>query len=78
MIIYPDGQVRMNGSKGGISINGDKLYNLLTDSFISYRSFEGFPVMSYLGTICNLTSPVIKTAATSMKITYTLTDGVQA
>ena len=28
----------------------------------------------YLGTICNLSSPVVKTSAQSMKITYTLTD----
>jgi len=31
---------------------------------------------NYLGTICNLTSPVIKTAAASLKVIYTLTDEV--
>lgn len=29
---------------------------------------------NYLGTICNLSSPVIKTAAASLKVIYTLTD----
>lgn len=29
---------------------------------------------NYLGTICNLTTPIEKTAASTMKITYTLTD----
>ena len=29
---------------------------------------------NYLGTICNLSSPVVKTSEQSMKITYTLTD----
>lgn len=33
-------------------------------------------IRNYLGTICNLSTPVIKTSAQTMKITYTLTDAV--
>ncbi len=77
-IIYPDGEVRMNGTSGGWVDSSGKMYSLLTDSFIAYKRNEGFPVMNYLGTICNLASPITKTAAMSMKITYTLTDEVQA
>lgn len=32
---------------------------------------------NYLGTICNLSSPVVKTAAASLKVIYTLTDEVE-
>lgn len=43
-----------------INYNGNKLrYAFLTN---------------YLGTICNLDSPVVKTSAQTMKVTYTLTD----
>ena len=35
---------------------------------------QHYVVNNYLGTICNLDTPIIKTASTSMKITYTLTD----
>ena len=35
-------------------------------------------VPNYLGTICNLSNPVVKTAAASLKVIYTLTDEVEA
>ena len=48
------------------------LLNKMGSSNSSYLEY-GF-VKNYLGTICNLASPVTKTSAQTMKITYTLTD----
>ena len=39
----------------------------------NYRS-RGYLLNNYLGTICNLNEAITKTAASSMKVTYTLTD----
>lgn len=39
----------------------------------NYKSY-GKQVINYLGSIFNLPQPIVKTAATSMKITYTLTN----
>lgn len=73
-IIYPDGKVILNRER--TSANYIKKCELVTDSLIAYNEKYGYPVKNYLGTICNLTTPITKTAATSMKITYTLTDEV--
>lgn len=82
-ILYPDGEVRINRPYKDLSIkdlyNGVKSqeYIFATENLIAYNGAIGHPMMNYLGTICNLTTPVTKTAASSMKITYTLTDEVQ-
>ena len=76
--IYPDGKYRyMEASTIGmsdlgsyISFEGDKLNMAKTYQTSFYYSYSRL----YLGTICNLSSPVVKTSAQSMKITYTLTD----
>jgi hypothetical protein len=39
-----------------------------------YERSYGYLVNNYLGTICNLSSAIHKTAASSMKVIYTLTD----
>lgn len=82
-IIYPDGVVRINipykeetDYEFNRTINNME-YSLGTESLVAYKNWIGNPMMNYLGTICNLTTPVTKTAASSMKITYTLTDEVQ-
>lgn len=79
--IYPDGKYCCREESTGSSSD---LYD-----YISYETDQLKRIMSctsngnymylalasnYLGTICNLSSPVIKTSAQSMKITYTLTD----
>lgn len=83
-IVYPDGEVRVNRpyrieTRNEIygSIRNME-YSLVTKSLVAYMGINGYPIMNYLGTICNLTSQVTKTAASSMKITYTLTDEVHA
>lgn len=54
-------------------------YALITDSLMvygnrdNYRSY-GYRLPNYLATICNLSSAIVKTAASSMKVTYTLTN----
>ena len=45
----------------------DRLYRAVGTIYNAYTQ-------AYLGTICNLSSPVVKTSAQSMKVTYTLTD----
>lgn len=71
-IVYPDGEYRHDEKNQNLdnpwqyaSTEGDNLMSLISDIG---HSFE------YLGTICNLSSPVVKTSEQSMKITYTLTD----
>ena len=72
-MIYPDGEVVIFGYYHGSSSysikaqcgHSDVLY-VQQDNFIDQYC--------YLGTICNLSSPVTKTSATTMKVIYTLTD----
>lgn len=79
-IVYPDGRYRLNtestGSMGPmmyyISHETDHLQRFKTWGAAVYYTFA----CNYLGTICNLSSPVVKTSAQSMKVTYTLTDAV--
>lgn len=78
-IIYPDGEYRYKeestltscGEGNGLwGVEGDNLYNVTFRQSSYYMSYSRL----YLGTICNLASPVTKTSAQSMKVTYTLTD----
>lgn len=82
-ILYPDGKLRYkqestsNGSydmNGYCGLEGD---NLFLCRFNQSYIYPGKTRM-YLGTICNLATPVVKTSAQSMKVTYTLTDVTEA
>ncbi len=78
--VYPDGKYRMNTESTSsvyqpydyISHETEHLERFQMSSNTMYYSFA----CNYLGTICNLSSPVVKTSAQSMKVTYTLTDAV--
>lgn len=78
-IIYNDGHVLINRPyRKTLGNNGYKSrISNMTESLVGYYQLTGVPASNYLGTICNLAEPITKTAATSMKITYTLTDEVQ-
>ena len=85
-LIYPDGWVVKNGSyregtSFGWNSNAGYPYRFISDNLMiwgnDYSSGYwgyGYLYSNYLGTICNLSSPIVKTAASSMKVTYTLTD----
>jgi hypothetical protein len=83
-LLYTDGWVVMNAAyreETYASVwRAHSRLNLITDNLMvygrgdgSYYSY-GTLVNNYLGTICNLSSPVVKNAASSMKVIYTLTD----
>lgn len=80
-IVYPDGYVLINRpyvENENYVYNGYKeVISNMTESLVGYVGVLGKVATNYLGTICNLAEPITKTAATSMKITYTLTDEVQ-
>ena len=83
---YPDGNIVLQGRKekgefkghassptlitDNLMAYGDNGYDTSTSKYSSY----GRQVINYLGSIFNLPQPIVKTAATSMKITYTLTN----
>lgn len=78
--LYPDGQYRYNHNAtmtytnylhSYIGVEGDNLYMTRVEN--NKYLYFGY-CRSYLGTICNLASPIVKTSAQSMKVTYTLTD----
>ena len=71
LLIYPDGQF-IKKSSVAIPDYGYESPHLFSFHYNSYPK-KSIP-SSYIGTICNLSSPVTKTSATSMKVTYTLTD----
>ena len=85
---YPDGKIILQGEKmTSKKFKGfDAHPNLITDNLMAYGdsgyssdtgyiySAYGRQVCNYLGSIFNLPQPIVKTAATSMKITYTLTN----
>lgn len=80
---YPDGNIVLQGRKEKGEFKGyASRPTLITDNLIAYGdngyntsySSYGKPVINYLGSIFNLPQPIVKTAATSMKITYTLTN----
>lgn len=83
-LLYTDGWVVMNApwveNTSYPIVNAHSRLSLITDNLMvygrgygSYYSY-GNLVNNYLGTICNLSSPVVKNAASSMKVIYTLTD----
>ena len=85
---YPDGKIILQGEKKtDRNFKGfDARPKLITDNLMAYGdigysqdagyrySSYGRQVCNYLGSIFNLPQPIVKTAATSMKITYTLTN----
>lgn len=84
-ICYPDGKIIVSKYyTTGMSTIYPILYpprlftdNLMTFGFNAYSSTwlsRGALVNNYLGTIYNLPQPIVKTAASSMKVVYTLTD----
>ena len=82
-ILYPDGWVISQApyAEGtSRSINNEHYpFRLITDGLMTWGSdysftSYGYLVNNYLGTICNLSSAVVKNAASSMKVIYTLTD----
>ena len=82
-LLYPDGWVIHDApyyeSTSISTFKGHERFTYQTPGLLTfgapynYMSY-GFPVNNYLGTICNLSSAITKTAASSMKVTYTLTD----
>lgn len=78
-IIYSDGKFKYKdeSTSTGTSendyytgIEGDNLYMVRFNKYYTAFAFA----RNYIGTICNLATPVVKTSAQSMKVTYTLTD----
>ena len=82
-ICYPDGKIIINQQRGSYSNdpirNGPRLIadNLVVFGHRAYSNYgysNGRLLNNYLGTIYNLPQPIVKTAASSMKVVYTLTD----
>ena len=83
-ICYPDGKIivskyyRTNTSQSYPIFYPPRLFadNLMTFGSNAYDGYlsRGALVNNYLGTIYNLPQPIVKTAASSMKVVYTLTD----
>ena len=76
--IYPDGKYlykddEISASYEMFAYTGVEGGNLFLPYINQSAAKHGFAT-NYLGTICNLSSPVVKTSAQSMKVTYTLTD----
>lgn len=82
-ICYPDGKIIINQQSG--SHSNDPISNdprLIADNLVvfghraysNYTFSNGNLLNNYLGTIYNLPQPIVKTAASSMKVVYTLTD----
>ena len=76
-LIYPDDTVIVNPEYTDITgvgaefIGEDLQAAFIVHNYTTRWGIKGFP-MNYLGTICNLESPVEKTAAMSMKVKYSL------
>ena len=87
-LVYQDGEYRedefsttstnckYNAYYAGVE--GDNLFvarghNTINYSYDTSDTYFAYAT-NYLGTICNLSSPVTKTPEQTMKITYTLTD----
>ncbi len=76
--IYPDGRyVKAVTPTNTLIRRGYSKYNAPCRAW--YGSGTGshsgvYPIVNYLGTICNLSRPIEKTSAQTMKVTYTLTD----
>ena len=76
-IIYPDGTYQ----KLTRNTTGDHTYLgvLYGNGYVSdelWCAVDGEPqrALGYIGTVCNLDEPIVKTAATSMKLVYTIKD----
>lgn len=78
-ILYPDGKYKYkeeststssSSNYSYIGVESDNLLVIYPSSSSIYFAY----MKNYLGTICNLSSPIVKTSAQSMKVTYTLTD----
>ena len=83
--IYPDSVLLQSGytyaTTEGSSKPLTRAASFETDDLIGWGGddlntdrYGGYLITNYLATICNLTSAVTKTAASSMKVTYTLTN----
>ena len=82
-ICYPDGKIIINQQRGNYSYDpirsdprliADNLVVFGHRAYSSYNYSNGRLLNNYLGTIYNLPQPIVKTAASSMKVVYTLTD----
>lgn len=77
VFVYPDGKMvnlhATRNTQGAAYFETDHLtgFHFVTGS---YAKMELILTPWYLGSICNLDTPVIKTPSTDMKITYTLTN----
>lgn len=72
---YPDGKYLIEDDyyvNSSFYMNNYCLYE--SEKILRYGYDNTGIAANYLGTICNLSSPVTKTSSQSMKITYTLTD----
>ncbi len=76
--VYPDGRfVKAATTSNTLIRRGFSKYNAPCRAWFGTGtgSHSGvYPVINYLGTICNLGRPIEKTSAQTMKVTYTLTD----
>ena len=84
-ICYPDSKIVIDSSPyytwdRSTMFSNYNPYGLLTDGLLvfgrvsdGYMSY-GYQCNNYLGSIFNLGSPIVKTAASSMKVVYTLTN----
>lgn len=83
-ICYPDGKVILNQTNS-VSTSYDPIdsyVKLITDNLMVFgcsaygwaSGATGYLLNNYLGTIYNLPQPIVKTAASSMKVVYTLTN----
>ena len=69
-LLYPDGtDIETDSTDSSITVG-----TLTNGIFLPESTGQVYTNKGYLGTICNLGSPVTKTVETTMKITYTLTD----
>lgn len=82
-ICYPDGKIIINQQSGSYSndpisndprLIADNLVVFGHEAYSYYTLSNGNLLNNYLGTIYNLPQPIVKTAASSMKVVYTLTD----
>ena len=84
IICYPDGKIIMRGSGvtttsyypmfSRVNLTADNLMVFGTVAYGYSQKAYGFTLNNYLGSIYNLPQPIVKTAASSMKVVYTLTN----
>jgi hypothetical protein len=72
-IIYPDGTYqKLTGNSTNLGVLYGNGY--VSDELWCSTGGEPQRALGYIGTVCNLDEPIVKTAATSMKLVYTLKD----